>query len=89
MSRDEIFEKVKKILMLQLAVDADRINESSALTSDLGADSLDVVEISVMMEEQFGYGLSDADILKIKFVKYIAICLEEALEAKKEKVSNG
>jgi acyl carrier protein len=83
MVREDIFNRVQKILANQLSLETDRVEESSALTDDLGADSLDLAEISMMIEEEFGQQFSTVDISKIKSVKDIIEYLNEQPNAKK------
>ena len=49
-----IFEKVRELICTQFAVDEDTVTEDTAFVDDLGADSLDVVELTMAMEEEFG-----------------------------------
>ena len=71
----EIAERVKKILSEQLNVKEDEITESSSFVDDLGADSLDTVELVMAFEEEFGIEIPDEDAEKIRTVgdaiKYI------------------
>jgi acyl carrier protein len=68
-------EKVKKIVMEQLGVSGDEVKPDAAFVEDLGADSLDLTELIMAMEEEFGIEIDDNDaqkILKVKdAVKYI------------------
>lgn len=57
-----IESKIKNILQEQLNVDADYIKNESTLVEDLGADSLDIVEIIMTLEETFDIEISDEDI---------------------------
>ena len=59
-----IFEKVRKILSEQLGVDEDSIQEDSLLAEDLGADSVDLVELIMAMEEEFELGMAQEDEVK-------------------------
>jgi acyl carrier protein len=52
-------ERVKKILVDHLNVDADKVTESASLIEDLGADSLDAVELVMAFEEEFGIEIPD------------------------------
>ena len=61
-------EKVKEILAKQLEISVDEINPTSSLTEDLGADSLDVVEIVMALEDDFDVEISDEETAKIKTV---------------------
>ncbi|HDL10217.1 MAG TPA: acyl carrier protein [Candidatus Omnitrophica bacterium] len=71
----EIAERVKKIISEQLNVKEDEITESSSFVDDLGADSLDTVELVMAFEEEFGIEIPDEDAEKIRTVgdaiKYI------------------
>lgn len=71
----EIAERVKKIISEQLNVKEDEINDSSSFVDDLGADSLDTVELVMAFEEEFGIEIPDEDAEKIRTVgdalKYI------------------
>ena len=55
----DILEAVKEILAKQLRVDIDTIDESTNIVSDLGADSLDVVEMLMTIEEEYGIVVPD------------------------------
>lgn len=58
---DVIFEKVKDIIVDQLGVDPDEVTMESSFRDDLGADSLDLVELIMAFEEHFGGEISDAE----------------------------
>lgn len=55
----EIFEKVKKIVVEQLEVEADRVTVEASFANDLGADSLDTVELVMALEEEFDIEIPD------------------------------
>jgi acyl carrier protein len=55
----EIFEKVKNIVVEQLEVDADRVTAEASFANDLGADSLDTVELVMALEEEFDIEIPD------------------------------
>ena len=61
--------KVKSIIVEQLGVDEDEIKPDSAFIEDLGADSLDIVELVMAIEEEFEIEIPDEDAEKIKTVK--------------------
>ena len=71
----EIAEKVKSIVTEQLGVDAEGVTEEASFIEDLGADSLDTVELVMAFEEEFGIVIPDEDADKIRTVgeaiKYI------------------
>jgi len=67
-SREEILEQMKSILVEQLGVDEDQVTESASFQGDLDADSLDLVELIMELEDQFGVKISDEDAQKIETV---------------------
>lgn len=64
-----VAEKVKEIIMDQLSVSADEVKEDAAFVEDLGADSLDLTELIMAMEEEFDIEIDDEDAQKIVKVK--------------------
>lgn len=62
-------ERVKHIIVEQLGVDEDEVKPDASFVDDLGADSLDVVELVMALEEEFGIEISDEDAEKISTVK--------------------
>lgn len=62
-------EKVKGIIVEQLGVDEDQVSEDASFVDDLGADSLDQVELVMALEEEFGIEIPDEDAEKITRVK--------------------
>lgn len=68
MDRDELFEKIKTVIVDQLGVEEDDIAEDAAFVDDLGADSLDIVELVMALEEEFGVSIPDEQAEKIKTV---------------------
>ena len=68
MSQEAIFESVKKILVEQLGVDAVDITMESNFIDDLNADSLDIVELIMAMEQEFGISIPDEEAERIKTV---------------------
>ena len=65
MSSEEIFEKVKGIIVEQLGAVEDSISLESAFIDDLGADSLDIVELIMALEEEFDIEIPDSDAEKV------------------------
>lgn len=63
------FERVKKIVIEQLSVDEAEVTLEANLQADLGADSLDAVELIMALEEEFGIEIPDEDAEKILTVK--------------------
>jgi len=71
----EVREKVKKIIVDHLGVDIEKVTDEASFIDDLGADSLDTVELVMAFEEEFGSEISDSEAEKILTVgdaiKYI------------------
>lgn len=65
MNKEEIFEKVKEIVVEQLGVDADAVKMEATFVDDLSADSLDIVELIMGIEEAFEMEIPDSDAEKI------------------------
>ena len=65
------FEKVKELLVEKLGISADKVQPDSDILKDLGADSLDLVEMLMTLEEDYGITISQEDTEKIKTVQDI------------------
>ena len=63
-----VAEKVKSIIVEQLGVEADEVSADASFTDDLGADSLDIVELVMAFEEEFGIEIPDEDAEKLQTV---------------------
>jgi len=61
----DIFNKVKDIVVEQLGVDEEEVTEQASFVDDLGADSLDIVELVMALEEEFDLEIPDEDAEKI------------------------
>ena len=61
----DISDRVKKIVVEHLGVEEDKVTESASFIDDLGADSLDTVELVMAFEEEFGSEISDSEAEKI------------------------
>ena len=68
LSREEVAERVKSVLSEQLGVDGSELLEEASFQEDLDADSLDLVEQIMELEDQFGIKISDEDAQKITTV---------------------
>ena len=65
MSTEEVFNKVKDIIVEQLGVTESSVTSEASFIDDLGADSLDIVELIMALEEEFDMEIPDADAEKI------------------------
>ena len=73
----EIFAKVKKVIVENLGVSEDRIVPEASLLDQLGADSLDLVGLAMKLEDQFGVTIDDADIGQLKTVGDVVAYIEK------------
>ena len=71
-----MLEKIKSIVADQLGVDEDQVTEDASFIDDLGADSLDTVELIMAYEEEFDVEIPDEDAQKIKTVKDVIEYIE-------------
>jgi acyl carrier protein len=67
-SRDEVYERIREVLAERLSVEESDITEEANFQEDLGADSLDLVEMIMELEDQFGIKIPDEDAQKIQTV---------------------
>jgi len=72
-----IFEKVREIIAYELGENEEDITLEADFEDDLGADSLDMVEIILAVEEEFGIEISDEDYEKLKTVEGLVECIKE------------
>jgi acyl carrier protein len=71
------FERLKKIIVEQLGVDEEEVTPPASIVEDLNADSLDLVELIMSLEEEFGMEISDEDAEKIQKVSDAVEFIEE------------
>ena len=71
-----MLEKIKELLAKQLRIDIDAIADDSNIIEDLGADSLDVVEMLMAIEDDLGVIISDDDAVRLKTVRDVADYIE-------------
>ena len=75
-----VFEKIKEILVDQLDVEEEKVTMEASITEDLGADSLDVADIVMSIEEEFDVEVPGEELQKIKLVGDIVKYIEENAE---------
>ena len=78
-----VAERVKQIIVEQLGVEESEVTENASFVDDLGADSLDTVELVMAFEEAFGIEIPDEDAEKIATVKAAIEYIEKHASAKK------
>ena len=71
------FDKVRDIVVDQLGVEADEVNIDSTFIDDLGADSLDIVDLIMAFEEEFGIEIPDEAAEKIKTVQDVVSYIDQ------------
>ena len=72
-----MFEKVRAMLAKQLNLPAEKIPPESEVVKDLGADSLDVVELLISLEDDYGISIPEEDIVNVKTVQDIVDMIEK------------
>lgn len=82
MSTDgNIQDRIKGIIVEQLGVNADEVNAEASFIEDLGADSLDIVELIMALEEEYDIEIPDEDAEKIQTVKDVTSYVENTQKA--------
>ena len=82
LSKDDIASKVKEITSEQLGVDEFQITPEAKFVDDLGADSLDTVELVMALEEEFDLEISDEEAEKLTTVNRVVTYIEDCLDKK-------
>ena len=77
-----LFDDVRELLVTQLAVKPETVKLESIVTDDLGADSLDAIEVVAALEEKFGVSITDEEAKQITTVGGIVALVEQKLQTK-------
>ncbi len=88
MTSDEVFERVKIIVAEKLGIEEDEISLSSELVEDLGADSLDLVDLVMAFEDEFGTKVEDEEIESINTVEDIVKYIKKKMGESEEEDDN-
>lgn len=75
-----VFEKVKEIVCHELRIDADKVTLEASLQDDLGADSLDAVEVIMSLEDEFNISIDDEAAQNIKTIKDLVSYIENKIK---------
>ncbi len=78
-----IEDRIKKVISDQLSIQLDKIKNNSFFVNDFGADSLDIIELIMSLEEEFDIEISDEMAEKINNVQSVIDCINKLLEEKK------
>jgi acyl carrier protein len=81
---ENVADRVKKIVVEQLGVKEDEVTNNSSFVDDLGADSLDTVELVMALEEEFEVEIPDEDAEKITTIEQAITYINENAEAQSE-----
>ena len=80
MNTEEVFEKVKAVIVEQLGVAENAVEMEASFIDDLGADSLDIVELVMALEEEFDMEIPDADAEKVVTVGDVVEYIKENVQ---------
>jgi len=80
MSSEEIFEKIKAIIVEQLGVTENSVTMDASFIDDLGADSLDIVELVMAMEEEFDIEIPDEEAEKVVTVRDVVDYIKDNVQ---------
>lgn len=75
-----MIEKIKELLAKQLRLDVNTLEDDTNIVEDLGADSLDMVDMLMTLEENFGITVSDEEALTLKTIRDVAEFIERKMQ---------
>ncbi|MGB9789963.1 acyl carrier protein [Thermotoga caldifontis] len=88
MNKEELLERIKEIIADKLGVDIDEVTDDADLIDDLDADSLDLVDLAMAIEDEFGVTIADEELEKIRTVRDIFRELYEKIRLAEEEEEN-
>ncbi|MDW8139118.1 acyl carrier protein [Pseudothermotoga sp.] len=83
-NKEELMERIKEIIADKLGVDIDEVTDDADLIDDLDADSLDLVDLAMAIEDEFGVTIADEELEKIRTVRDIFKELYEKIKSAEE-----
>ncbi|WP_461791136.1 acyl carrier protein [Pseudothermotoga sp.] len=88
MNKEELLERIKEIIADKLGVDIDEVTDDADLIDDLDADSLDLVDLAMAIEDEFGVTIADEELEKTRTVRDIFRELYEKIRLAEEEEEN-
>lgn len=77
-----VYEKIRELLLSQFGIDEDQLTPQTDIIDDLGADSLDVMEMLMALEEEYGILVADDDVSELRTIAEITEFIENKIDAK-------
>ena len=77
-----VYEKLKELILSQFGIDEDQLTPDTDIVDDLGADSLDVMEMLMALEEEYGILVVDDDVSELRTMREIAEFVENKINSK-------
>jgi len=87
-NKEELLERIKEIIADKLGVDIDEVTDDADLIDDLDADSLDLVDLAMAIEDEFGVTIADEELEKTRTVRDIFRELYEKIRLAEEEEEN-
>lgn len=84
MTREELEKRIKEMISLQVAIPIEEISSNMDFINDLNFDSLDVVEIAMMLEDEFGITIKDEDADRLTTLSVVVDFIEEKIKESRE-----
>lgn len=75
-----VFEKLKEVLVEEIGVSPEEVTMDSNMVTDIGADSLDIMQLLIKMEKEYGFKFSDEEMKNVKTVGDVVRYIEEKIK---------